>query len=109
MRLIMQHTIFPGANDVLGKPSGSTEEECGDLIIHRGYDPSWGNAPVITSAWKMSDEEKEEFLRTGVVYLRIFGHSHPPVSLSVFSPVENGWVKDSAPLQPNHPLLNTGS
>lgn len=101
----MQPVKFEGANDVLGKPGGSTEQECGDLIIHRGYDPSWNNYPVITSCWEPSPEEREEFLRTGKLYFRTWGHTMYPVSLSVFNPVEHGWVKDGRPLNPQHPLL----
>lgn len=101
----MHPVKFEGANDVLGRPAGTTEEECLDLIMHRGKDLGMHNYPVITSCWEMSEAEREEFLRTGRIYFRSWGHTHPMISLSVHNPVENGWVTSSTPLNPNHPLI----
>ncbi|MBQ8299495.1 MAG: hypothetical protein IJX99_06505 [Clostridia bacterium] len=40
----------------------------------------------IVSCWEMTEMEKEEFARTGRIYLSIMGEAHPPVSLYVDRP-----------------------
>ena len=40
----------------------------------------------IISCWKMTEKEKEEFMKTGKIYLSIMGDIQPPVSLYVDRP-----------------------
>lgn len=101
----MNPVKFEGANDVIGGPRGTTEEQVGSLIVHRGADSEFASWPVITSAWELTPEEREEFLKTGRIYLRVWSDNLFPLSLSVFNPVEQGWVKNGRSFQPNHPLL----
>jgi hypothetical protein len=100
----MKAIYFKGANDVIGRPSSATADQCDAAIVHRGTDSEYG-WPVITLCWEPSEAEKEEFLRTGKLYQMIFSQVIPMQSLSVHNPVTNEWVKDGTPLQPEHPLL----
>lgn len=38
------------------------------------------------SCWEMTEKEKEEFVKTGKIYLSVMGNMHPPVSLNVDRP-----------------------
>lgn len=101
----MKTIMFEGANDVIGRPRDTTAEDCDAAIVHRGFDSDMKGWPVITTCWEPSPEEKEEFLRTGKIYLRLFTYQVPMMSLSAHNPVTNKWVKDGKPIQPDHPLL----
>jgi hypothetical protein len=103
----MKAIYFNGANDVMGRPAGSTAEECEDGIVHRGIDAETG-WPVFTLCFKMSDEELEEFKKSGKLFVQLYGEGMPPVGMSTWNPVEQGWVKDGRPRQPNHPALVYG-
>jgi hypothetical protein len=99
-------SYFNGANDVMGGPAGTTEDQVGSLVIHRGTDKQNAAWPVMTSCWTPSSpEEREEFIRTGKLYLMIYGQGHPVVCITAYNPVEQEWVMNGKPLQPNHPLL----
>lgn len=100
----MKAVYFKGANDVMGRPAGATPEQCEDGIVHRGID-NQDNWPVFTLCFELSDEEKEEFVKTGRIYLQSFGHGMQPIAATVYNPVEQGWVRDRNPVQPNHPAL----
>lgn len=87
----MKPSNFPEQNFTFGPPQGVSEEECGNLPCHKGFEEG-SNWPVIISAWKPSAEELEEINKSGTVWLRIYGSGMPPVSLSGHTP----WPKDTA-------------
>lgn len=67
---------FEDANDVLlgGDP------EVLDLPIRRGTDiMASGTVPTVISCWQLSPEELKEIIETGVVYLKSWGITHPPI------------------------------
>jgi hypothetical protein len=70
---------FQGQNVVYTHP------DCFDLPVCR-QTTMLGNEPTIEviSAWQFTEAEKEEFGRTGTVYLRIIG-GQPPVSVGAFN------------------------
>jgi hypothetical protein len=83
----MQFTDFLEANDVL-KAAPGTEDHVNDLPIFR---PTFaqvqaGQLPCVVSCATLSPEELAEVNRTGVVYLQVLGHTHPPVALYGISP-----------------------
>lgn len=41
--------------------------------------------PAVESCWKLSEEELKEINRTGKVYFRCFGNTHPPILLATDS------------------------
>lgn len=100
----MKAIYFPGANDVMGRPEGSTPEECEDGIVHRGLDLQT-NWPVFTLCFEMDDKEREEFIKNGKVFLQIYSQGMAPVGMTVYNPCEQGWVRDRIPVNPNHPAL----
>lgn len=54
-------------------------EGCGDL-------PALKTDKHIVSCWEMTEKEKEEFIKTGKIYLSVRGNIQPPVSLYVDRP-----------------------
>lgn len=76
---------FAEKNFTFGRPSGTTEDQCGSLPCYKGTESETG-WPVIISAWKMSPEELEEVNKTGVIWLRIYSSGMYPVSLSGHRP-----------------------
>lgn len=44
--------------------------------------------PAVESCWKLSKEELEEINKTGVIFLKCFGHTHAPILLSTKSAIE---------------------
>lgn len=44
--------------------------------------------PAVESCWELSQEEIDEVARTGRIYFRCFGRTHPPILLSAHSAVE---------------------
>jgi hypothetical protein len=81
---------FDQSNDVLGKPSDMTHDECDCLSVYRG--PDSDGRPVVVSCWKLTAEEQEELLRTGRLWLTVAGTTMPPVVLSGRCP----FLEDSA-------------
>lgn len=75
----MTPTKHPLCNDVLTKPAGMTEEECGDLPIRRDGDFIW-------SFWKPQPEELLALNLGGHVALAIMGATHPPLSVQATRP-----------------------
>jgi hypothetical protein len=75
--------VFPGRDDdgVLGAPRGH-EDYVGGLPFVRESDPQLGN--VYVSRWVPDEGELETLKRGGSVLLRVYGYSHPPVSVSVW-------------------------
>jgi len=64
---------------VLGRPSGTLEEDCSSLEISDFHDAIWGN--VMRSAWTPSREEREAIANGAPVILQIVGTVHPVVAL----------------------------
>ena len=56
-----------------------TAKDCGDLPVLK-------TDSHIISCWQMTEKEKEEFLKTGRIYLSVLGKIQPPVSLYVDRP-----------------------
>jgi hypothetical protein len=64
---------FKGANRVLTAPKGRDSLSCSDLHVYN-------NGHSSTSCWKLSQEEIEEIVKTGKIYVTVwFGMSQPPV------------------------------
>ena len=64
---------FEGANFVFKAPENMPD--CGDLEVFR-------DGEVIVSCWRLTDEEFQEILETGVVWLSVWGQGTPPVAVS---------------------------
>jgi NTP pyrophosphatase (non-canonical NTP hydrolase) len=47
------------------------------------------------TCWEMSPEEREEFLKTGRIYITIVGKGHPPILPTVVNPVIDHPVKSN--------------
>ncbi len=77
----MKPIKHPNCNDILRKPDGMTEEECGDLHIRRDSGFVW-------SFWKPDAEELLALNRGGSVALSVMGDTHPPLSVLVARPFE---------------------
>ncbi len=77
-------TTFPEHNFVYTKPKGMTDEQCGDLPVHKGKD-TYGNN-VIVSCWKLSKEDIEEINQTGTLWILVAGQSMPPIIPSTENP-----------------------
>jgi hypothetical protein len=75
---------FSEANFTFTKPSSMTDEECGDLRVHKGNYSD--GTPVIISKWQPSKEDIEAINRGEGVYLSIVGTGMPPVSLFTENP-----------------------
>lgn len=71
----------PLCNDILRKPEGMTEEECGDLHIRR-------DNGSVCSFWKPSAEELVALNAGGALALVVCGSTHPPISMQVTRPTE---------------------
>lgn len=54
-------------------------EGCRDLPAYKAEDQ-------IISCWELTDKEKEEVQKTGVVWLSVLGQQQPPVWLGVETP-----------------------
>jgi hypothetical protein len=72
----------PACNDILRRPPGTTEEECGDLHIMRNDTQVW-------SFWKPSAEELLALNAGGTVGLIVEGRTHPPLSICATHPTED--------------------
>lgn len=73
-------TSFDESNAVLSRPVGTTDDECGPLSICR-TNLKDGN-PVVISCWKFTKEEIEEIVKTGRVWLMLWGVTMPPAFIS---------------------------
>ena len=54
-------------------------EGCGDL-------PALKIDKHIVQCWEMTEKEKEEFIKTGKIYLSVLGNIQPPVALYIDRP-----------------------
>ncbi len=94
----MKGVHFEESTDVLTRPSGMTEEQCGSLPIYRTSD---GHC---ISCWELSDEDLETLRRTKRGWLWVWsGKTQPPVSLSVESPFEPEPAPERPPVDPPEP------
>lgn len=87
----MVPSAFDEDNTVLGPPQGMTEDEVTSLSVFRGVNSD--NEPVVISCWKFDKEELAEMLKTGRVWLYVYGLNMPPCAIGGLSPfpkVENG-------------------
>jgi hypothetical protein len=75
----MEACAFDEDNHVFDPPKGMTNEDCNSLSAYVGYDSD--KRPVTITCWKVSKEELEEIIKTGRIWLFIFGHGMPPVAL----------------------------
>lgn len=80
----MEASSFDEANLVLQPPADMTVDECTPLNVWHGSYP--GGQPVVISCWKLTQEELEEFKRTGRIWLHVFGATMPPVYLGANHP-----------------------
>lgn len=79
----MKPTNFKEANIIYTKPEGWSDEECGDLPVHKGTD---GKHTVLVSAWMPTFADLQRLSEGKPIYLTIVGNAMPPVSLSTESP-----------------------
>jgi hypothetical protein len=64
---------FKGQNNVLKAPKGRDNLSCSDL-------PVFNNKVSSTSCWQLSQDEIEEIVKTGKIYVTVwFGMSQPPI------------------------------
>jgi len=78
---------FPEANAVLvGTPEDKAAGTVLDLPIHRHRDLD--NNPHVISCWQLTNEEWAEVARTGRVWLRSWGATHPPICVQGTTPFE---------------------
>ena len=83
----MKGIKFPQANDTLGPPKGTTEEDVYTLHIHRTTQEIAGQQwPTVISCWEMDEAERAEFLRTGKLYMIVVGNTQPPMIVTPNSP-----------------------
>jgi hypothetical protein len=61
--------------------------------------PGYGELPAlqtkdncIVTSWEMSEAERKEFEKTGIIWLSVIGLQHPPICMSVEQPY--GMFKD---------------
>ena len=78
----MQPIQHPLCNDVLRRPEGMTEDQCGDLPIAR---EEIDGVPYVWSFWQPEPEELEAINEGKPVALRFVGVTHPPVSVNVLA------------------------
>lgn len=77
----MRGVEFEQSTTVLGRPPGTTEEECGSLPVHQTKDGQ------CISCWELSDEDLETLKKTKRIWLWVWsGHTQPPVLLDVDHP-----------------------
>ena len=84
--MMVEAVRFEGCNVIMKKPEGMTDKECGDLPVYRGEcDSPMGQ--VMVSCWKLTEDDFDQLITTGCVYLWVYGNMHPPVSITTFPPV----------------------
>jgi hypothetical protein len=81
---MMEACSFDESNTVLGRPVGTTAEQCDPLSVWRGVCAD--GAPRVISCFKLTKDELEEINRTGRVWLFVMGHTMPPVALQTAHP-----------------------
>ncbi len=61
-----------------------TAEGCRLLPVARD-----DNNNRFVSCWEMSEEEREIFLRSGKIYIQVYGPGHPPILPTVINPLHD--------------------
>lgn len=82
----------PACNDVLRRPEGTTEEECGDLPILR-------TQQGVASFWKPEPIELAALNSGSAVMLTFAAVTHPPVLVQVTKPDESRILRVEVLLQ----------
>lgn len=82
----MKRVEFKQSNFNWNAPVGQ-QEAVGTLRAYQGIEQGTG-WPVSISCWEASQEELNEIIQTKQIWLRIYGPSHPVVSLSGLHPWE---------------------
>jgi len=72
---------FPQVTKVFTAPEGVSPEDCGSLPVH-------DTGQALVSCWQLTEEERAEVARTGVVWLWVFGRGTPPVAVEGRSPFD---------------------
>lgn len=99
---------FDESDEVLERPPELHADDCEALSVWRGsIETASGIKPVVISCWKLTQEEREVVLRTGRVWLLVFGHSMPPVFLQGTNPFHGDDphepVTSTSPADPKKP------
>ena len=62
---------------------------CEDLPATRGeMQTDAGPIPIVETTWQLNDEEREEFLKTGLIRVRFVGNNIIPMYVSPFGAFE---------------------
>src|SRR5215217_5075440 len=77
------------ATATLGRPEDMTDEECAPLAVRQEL---VDGLPCMTSEWQPTEEERQQIAAGGAVWLRVFGHAHPPVMVEAAPLQEQGQV-----------------
>ncbi len=79
----MKPVHFKEANFLFRKPEGMSQSECGDMpcLVEE-------KAGLVTSCWKMTDEELAEVIRTRQVWLSVKQFPVAPTSLDGIKPIK---------------------
>lgn len=94
---------FSQSNAALSKPADMPVDECHALSVWRGRQNN--GLPIVVSCWKLTQEELEEFQRTGRIWLIVAGVTMPPVSLTAQFPWSEGDDENTVP-QAKHPSVD---
>ena len=79
-------TAFDGDNCTLDKPQDMSSDECVSLSVLKWKTSS--GEPLVTSCWKLTQEELNEINRTGRIWLTIYGVTMPPACVDGVQPFE---------------------
>lgn len=84
----MTGTQFPQQQFIMGKPVDWKDEDCYGLpVAKRFFENSEGQqVPMLTSCWKLNENELKIIQETGIIWLNIVGSGMPPVSMQVENP-----------------------
>lgn len=74
---------FSEATGVMKKPESMSDELCVDLPV---LSIQTDGQIIHFSCWKLSEEEKEEVLKTGKVWLVCYSAAHPPIYVGGIKP-----------------------
>jgi len=79
-------SAFDEETAVLDKPPGLTHDQCECLSVWQGRDQD--GLPMVISCWKPTRAELDEIIRTGRVWLGIYGVTMPPAWVNGHHPFE---------------------
>ncbi len=80
----MEPVNFPESNHIFKKPDGLTEEQCGSVHALLGIDQK--GVPVTITCWKLSRDEIDTIIETGIIWSYHWGHALQPNALGVKNP-----------------------